>query len=568
MTAGREAGADLDGHAPAGALPDRPVAVPEHPVRTLAEQLVEGSPVGMVACDRQGVVREMNDAAALLLPGVRMGELVAGAGCPALADPDAAAGGVVELAVAGRALTARPHRLAGGWTAWYVEDVTEQRRRLDSLLAERARSRFLAASGRRLGLSLHPGRTARAAAELAASALADAAVVVLPGHGRSVDWYGCPRGGLVTSGHLRRAELPTAVRDALSGDDGSQMLLPDELGNTPWRALGGVPAAAAAFTLPGNGTPAGALLLLSHGASPEDSPDATVDAALVEQFAQRAGIALAAADLYAQKARTADVLRRSLLQPPPPRVSGMSFGTAYRPAEHGQLVGGDFYDVLAGLPDRPVTFLLGDVCGKGVEAAVTTGQVRQTLDALRRVEPDPLRLLGLLNATMLAGCPAEANPRFATLVLGTATTGPDGGLRLELAGGGHPPPLVVRPGGVTPVPLGGMLVGALEDAEFARCTVDLAPGDACVLYTDGVLDARGGGRQPFGERRLAELLAGCHVMPAPAMAERVVLHTSGWHRTAGPGGEPDDMAVLVVQTDAARAEPAPAGRHLRAMSRP
>jgi serine phosphatase RsbU (regulator of sigma subunit) len=243
--------------------------------------------------------------------------------------------------------------------------------------------------------------------------------------------------------------------------------------------------------------------------------------------------------------RTTAVLRGSLVQPPLPEVPGVTLGASYRPSDEGILIGGDFYDVLP-RADGGTTFLLGDVCGKGVDAAVSTGQLRQSVLALRRLVDDPVRLLELLNATMLETMSEDAAPRFVTLVLGTAAPRPGGGLLLTLAGGGHPPPLVVRGDGrVEPVEIGGMLLGAVPAARFACRTVELAPGESCVLYSDGVTEAHGGvdGRQAFGEERLAEILEGCEVLPAPGIAERVTQRATGWLAD----GHHDDIAVLVVQ---------------------
>ena len=94
-----------------------------------------------------------------------------------------------------------------------------------------------------------------------------------------------------------------------------------------------------------------------------------------------------------------------------------------------------------------------------------------------------------------------------------------------------------------------MLVGGVPGARVGSHTLDLAPGEACVFYTDGVTEARGGpdGRQEFGELRLVELLSGCHVMPAPAIAERVALRADSWVGGNGGRAEQDDVAVLVVQ---------------------
>jgi serine phosphatase RsbU (regulator of sigma subunit) len=244
----------------------------------------------------------------------------------------------------------------------------------------------------------------------------------------------------------------------------------------------------------------------------------------------------------------------------------VALGAAYRAADEGLLIGGDFYDVLPARPADPTgtTVLLGDVCGKGVDAAVATGQLRQSVRALRRVEPDPVRLLELLDATMLEAVPADADPRFATLVLGTVRPQPGGGLQLVLAGGGHPAPLLVRrDGGVEAVEIGGTLVGGMRRARFRSRTVDLAPGEACVLHTDGVTEARGGpdGTELFGEERLAELLRGCHVLPAPGIAERVAQRVDRWLAA----GSHDDIAVLVVQAPLP-VGPASARRHLHSVT--
>ncbi|WP_103380129.1 PP2C family protein-serine/threonine phosphatase [Pseudonocardia dioxanivorans] len=556
----------------AALVPTGPAAPAATPEPSLAERLLDGAGEGVLACDERGVVRSANVVARRLLPGLRVGELSAAAMSPlTLAcgaenggeDSGRAGGGKgdapggggagtaeAEVAVDGRALAVRRRSLPGGWTAWHLRDVTEERARLDSLLAERARSRFLAAASRRLGLTLHPGRTARAVAELAADELAEAAIVVLPVHAGTVDWYRCEHAGPSSAGQAPARALPAPVARALAGlDTGPQLLVAAELDSEPWRRTGTGASGAALMALPGNGKPAGALVLLP----PEDGPDGTratavspeLDAALVEEFAQRAGIALAAASLYAAQARTAAVLKRSLLQPELPLVEGVSFAAAYRPAEQGLLIGGDFYDVHAEPGGRSATFMLGDVCGKGVDAAVSTGRLRHSVQALRRLESDPVRLLELLNETMLEAAADEDDPGFVTVVVGSAVPLESGGLRLRLAGGGHPPPVLVRADGAEIAEVGGTLVGAIPGARFRARTIDLAPGESCVLYTDGVTEARGGvgGREEFGEERLVDLLGGCHVMPAAAIAERVTLHATNWLSA----GSRDDIAVLVVQ---------------------
>ena len=462
------------------------------------------------------MVRFLNASVRVLLPDQRVGELLVGA--LDLGQDGRAASDEVELTVTDRRLRAHRRDLPDGWAAWYVDDVTEQHARMDSLLAERSRSRFLASASRRLGLSLHPGRTARTVVELAAAELAHAVAVVWPSStgGDAVEWAAGERAAAVRSGRARAGELPGPVTAALRGPEGAAPLLLDDLAGAPWaeagpatpwpgRSGGSAAVAGAVVSLPGNGVPAGALVLLRDATAVAGAAAPAGDTALVEEFAQRAGIAMAAAALYARQARTTGVLRSNLVQPPLPHVPGLTLGAAYRPADEGLLIGGDFYDVLH-RPGTATTFLLGDVCGKGVDAAVSTGRVRQSVVALGRLENDPVRLLEALNATMLETVAADRAPQFVTLVLGSATPLPGGGVRLLLAGGGHLPPLVVRPGGVEPVDIGGMLVGAVPAARFRACTVDLAPGESCVLYSDGVTEAQGGvdGRQAFGEERLAD----------------------------------------------------------------
>ncbi|WP_146765307.1 PP2C family protein-serine/threonine phosphatase, partial [Micromonospora saelicesensis] len=208
-------------------------------------------------------------------------------------------------------------------------------------------------------------------------------------------------------------------------------------------------------------------------------------------------------------------------------------------------IGGDFYGSHR-LTDGGSVFFLGDVSGKGVEAAVFTGQLRQCLQALHRLESNPARLLRLLNDALLETTQAHGQGRFATIVLGVARPERDGGLTLTMAGGGHLPPLVLRASGeVETVELRGMLIGVVPDPRVGEVTVRLAPGETCLLYSDGVTEARGGrrGDEQFGPERLVTALTGCQRMPAPALAERVEQITCDWLAQ----GDHDDIAVLALR---------------------
>jgi serine phosphatase RsbU (regulator of sigma subunit) len=239
------------------------------------------------------------------------------------------------------------------------------------------------------------------------------------------------------------------------------------------------------------------------------------------------------------------VLQESLAAPRLPETPGVEWGAAYRPARETLRVGGDFYEVVGGTGrSERSAFLLGDVCGKGIEAAVLSGRVRQSWHALRLLEDQPGRLLDLLNTALLDAVATRDEPlRFATMVLGDARPLPGGGVALRLATGGHPQPLVLRVDGtVEPVPVAGMLVGGLREARFGEADVVLAPGDTCLLYSDGVVEARGSG-DFFGEERLAATLPRCAGAPAAVVCEHLEQTVVSWL----DGHDHDDVALLAIR---------------------
>ncbi|WP_232534196.1 PP2C family protein-serine/threonine phosphatase [Plantactinospora sp. KBS50] len=516
---------------------------------------------GLVLCDGDGVVRYVSAVAARLLPGVVPGELLAGSGIAEVNDPTDPAGGA-EFAHGDRRLRIRRVGLDAGRVAWYVEDVTEAVRRADALLAERSRSGFLATASQRLGNPLHIDRAARAVARLAVPALGEVAVVVLAAGGGRHRWWRAAAGEgrpAIDGGELETPAVPPGIAAALDGAEPHEAdWLVEQLADAGWLpATRSSRYCARAVPLPGSGTPSGALVV----ARPLDQPFEPADLDVLRGFAARAGAAVNAALLYREQAEIAETLQSSLLPAAPVPSSGVQWGTAYRPSQATLRIGGDFYGSHP-LPDGGSLFFLGDVSGKGVEAAVFTGQLRQALQALRRVETDPQRLLRLLNDAVLETVRAANQGRFATMVLGLAQPDRDGGLTLTLAGGGHLPPLLLRAdGSVQPVSLGGMLIGVVPDPHIGATTVRLARGETCVLYSDGVTEARGGrhGTEEFGPERLARALHGCAEMPAPALAERVEQLTCDWLG----GGEHDDIAVLAL-----RAVAPSGGRHLHVVPDP
>jgi sigma-B regulation protein RsbU (phosphoserine phosphatase) len=202
--------------------------------------------------------------------------------------------------------------------------------------------------------------------------------------------------------------------------------------------------------------------------------------------------------------RLATTLQRSLLPPALPAVPGLEIA-AYYHAASAEEVGGDFYDLFPLGTDR-WGFFVGDVCGKGPQAAALTSLIRYTLRAAAVYDTDPLAVLSNLNTVLLQQRSPGA-PRFCTVVFGLLV--PDHhGFRLTVAGGGHPPALAIRADGAvqaldTP---SGQLVGVLTEPHFAATTSQLNPGDGLLLYTDGLSEARTANGGMLGEEHLIQLV--------------------------------------------------------------
>ncbi|MGW7091942.1 PP2C family protein-serine/threonine phosphatase [Streptomyces sp. NPDC054874] len=186
------------------------------------------------------------------------------------------------------------------------------------------------------------------------------------------------------------------------------------------------------------------------------------------------------------------VLQQSLLPAGLPRMPGVESAAHYRAASPDQL-GGDFYDLFP-VDGTRFAFFLGDVCGKGPQAAAVTSLTRYTLRAAALHDPDPISALRTLN-TVLHERYTGGDPRYCTAVFGILE--PDsvtGRTAVRIASGGHPPALVLRADGTAeflPTP-GGVLIGILPSATFTAAATTLSPGDTLLLYTDGLTEARTG----------------------------------------------------------------------------
>jgi integral membrane sensor domain MASE1/anti-sigma regulatory factor (Ser/Thr protein kinase) len=242
----------------------------------------------------------------------------------------------------------------------------------------------------------------------------------------------------------------------------------------------------------------------------------------------------------------ADTLQESLLPPHLPVIPGVDAAVEFRPAGERHVVGGDFYDLFQG-DDGSWAVVVGDVCGKGAAAAAVTGLARYTLRAAAVHERRPSRVLALLNDAILR---QRAPNEFCSVAFARLESNGDGA-RATISTGGHPLPLVLRGDGtVEAVGAHGTLLGVVRDPGLSDETVELRPGDALVLYTDGLTDA-------FAPERiltpadLASALRLCGGRPASTIVREV----AGAALDGGEREPRDDIALLVLSVPAAPAVP-------------
>ena len=268
-------------------------------------------------------------------------------------------------------------------------------------------------------------------------------------------------------------------------------------------------------------------------------PDAfeDADADFLQSIADSLAVTIDRTRLFDQRDQMASALERALLPMSLPQVPGFEIATMYRPSHLGTEVGGDFYDVFG---DGRIWYVaIGDVCGKGPEAAAIMGMTRVALRSLAR-ENDTRSLaevLRLLNGFLLDS--ELMGDRFCTVCLARLeSTG--GGTALTVCLGGHPPPLLVRAGRLEPVGTPGSLLGLFEDVALHEVSVPMTPGDTLALFTDGVTEASID--DPIeGERLLRSAL----LATAGEEAAAVVKHVE--RSILDPREQRDDAAIIVAK---------------------
>ncbi|MGZ8648913.1 MAG: SpoIIE family protein phosphatase [Solirubrobacteraceae bacterium] len=266
------------------------------------------------------------------------------------------------------------------------------------------------------------------------------------------------------------------------------------------------------------------------------------DETILTQLAQLASVAISNAQLYERERTIAQTLQRSLRPGALPDVPGLSAAVRFRPAGESIALGGDFYDVFEA---REGTWaaLIGDVQGKGPDAAAVTALARHTLRAGSAYEARPSGVLALLHKALREQrADGRADGRFCTVA--QAHLQIEGGrVQVELACGGHPLPLVLHAdGAVEPVGRLGTLLGTDIEPQLYDVAVTLEEGDVLVFYTDGVTEVRRRRREVFGHAELTALLRNCGGLPPDAVADRVEAAVIA----ASEGRLRDDMAVLAL----------------------
>lgn len=258
----------------------------------------------------------------------------------------------------------------------------------------------------------------------------------------------------------------------------------------------------------------------------------------IELAGRRAALALDNARLYAEQHRIATALQRDLLPRALPEWEGLELAALYRPAQGDAAdVGGDFYDLFESGGGRLI--VIGDVSGKGVEAAATTALVRHAVRTAAQVDATLAERLAIVNEAIVTGAPRT---QFCTIAMALLTPAA-GGAEAEVICAGHPPPLVRRANGeVEAVPAEGTLLGLFEDLTFSSVRVTLAPDDVLVLFTDGVTEARLPDGSLFGSEGLADVLA-----KSPSHDPGTLLDQLDGELDRRRAGARDDVAIVLAR---------------------
>jgi serine phosphatase RsbU (regulator of sigma subunit) len=270
----------------------------------------------------------------------------------------------------------------------------------------------------------------------------------------------------------------------------------------------------------------------------EDRRFSDGDVAVAEELSRRAVVAIQNSRLYTERTQIAQTLQEGLLPPTVEAPPGWETAVLFRAAGSANEVGGDFYDLIR-LDGGWVGFV-GDVTGKGAPAAAITARARYTMISVAQLTGRARRALEHLNTALVeyGGLP------FCTMAC-VQLLGENGNnrARVEITSAGHPLPYVLGTDGASIAGQTGPLLGFDPEASWSERTIEMEPGEAIVLYSDGVTDAVGAGRERFGDARLAALLEANHQATAAEIVETLDRELLAFQESE----QSDDIAVLVIR---------------------
>ena len=401
----------------------------------------------------------------------------------------------------------------------------------------RARLSFLAEASDLLAGSLDQEKTIALAAQLVVPRLAAWCAALLPDEDGALSpayvWHADETRADALKGLLRRSPSPQ-----VSPGDGAlpwSLSAPPELGGPLVAELVADPAWC--FPLVARDRSLGVFVI----GRPREGAVAREAVELAADLTRRVALALDNARLYSDQRQANSALQRSLLPPQLPEIPGVDLAAGYEAAGEGNEVGGDFYDVFEVAAGR-WRFAIGDVCGKGPEAAAVTGLTRHALRILAREGHDIPTVLERLNALIVE---EGSRAPFVTLIHGELVPAAGGdAITVALVCAGHPPPLVLRAaGGVETVAESQPLLGVLDGATFEDGIVRMLPGDVLLCVTDGVTERRSGDRLLDDDDGLGDQLGECCGLTAGSIVARIQRAV----REFGPGPPTDDVALLVFR---------------------
>jgi serine phosphatase RsbU (regulator of sigma subunit)/anti-sigma regulatory factor (Ser/Thr protein kinase) len=399
--------------------------------------------------------------------------------------------------------------------------------------AWRGRMSFLAEASHLLAGTLDEDRTIALAAQLVVPRLAAWCAVLLPDEGGELRlaycWHADESRADALTGLLNQSPPPKVLPGAGAQRWSLAATRPEQV-----TEMAAELASDPAWCLPLRARDRNLGVLVIGGAMARDALD------LAEDLALRAALALDNARLYSQQLQATHALQRSLLPPELPDIPGVDLAAAYQAAGDGNEVGGDFYDVFEVAEGR-WRFAIGDVCGKGPEAAAVTGLTRHALRILAKEGHDVPAVLERLNALLLSD---GSRVPFVTLIYGELVPVPGGGAAISLACAGHPLPLILRSaGGVQAGAKAQPLLGVLDAVTFRTDNIRLSASDVLLCVTDGVTERRAFGRLLDDDNGLSHLLGECSALNAGAIAARVKRAVDEF----GAGPPADDQALIVFR---------------------